>query len=225
MRSRHRRLPCRSCPRSPPTASCSTSRCCRRTSTRARARHSRRGEDGPVPRKSIQGLWSSTGKHRRHLHPEGAARRTHPVGHATADHCQGCAEEVVSLVRRLRRVHEARGRHRRDQQLGAGVRWLRRHRAGVSVGRLQGHRRQGQDHRRAGERSAGARRGRSITARCEAVQRHRNDLLRPLDLQVRGGRAPWGRRHLHRARDRTCRLSLLRRAGLPRRAVRSGDAG
>ena len=73
-------------------------------------------------------------------------------------------------------------------ELRAGLRGLRRAGARVSVGRLQGHGRQGQDDRRARQRPAGRRRGRRDEARREDLRRQGDDVLRPLDLQVREGR-------------------------------------
>ena len=58
----------------------------------------------------------------------------------------------------------------------------------------------------------------------EDVQRQGDDLLRPLDLQVRGGRAARRRRRPDRARDRPGRLSVPGRAGQPAREVRPGHA-
>ena len=57
---------------------------------------------------------------------------------------------------------------------------------------------------------------RSIAARPRALQRQGDDLLRPLDLQVRGGRAPRRGRHPHRPRDRSGRISRSRRPGQSR---------
>ena len=65
-------------------------------------------------------------------------------------------------------------RHRVDRELGADLRRLRRHRARVQVGRLQGRRRQGQDDPRAGQRSADSQRVRSLAARlrrCSTARR------------------------------------------------------
>jgi hypothetical protein len=57
---------------------------------------------------------------------------------------------------------------------------LRRQRAGARLERLRAHRRHGQDRGRAGQRS------RLRDRRRAAVPRQGDDLLRPLDLQVRG---------------------------------------
>ena len=78
------------------------------------------------------------------------------------------------------------------------------------LGRLQGRRCQGQDDRRARQRSAGPRSVGPVEARRQDVQRQGDDLLRPLDLQVRGGRAEGRRRRPDRSRDRPGRLSVLR---------------
>ena len=58
-----------------------------------------------------------------------------------------------------------------------------------TVGRLQGRGRQGQDDRHARQRSADPGSCRSVEAGCADVQRQGDDVLRPLDLQVRRGGA------------------------------------
>ncbi len=88
--------------------------------------------------------------------------------------------------------------------------------ARVRLGRLQGRRREGQDDRRAGQRPAGARSRQGRRARRETVRRPGDDLLRPLDLQVRGGRAAAAppasssstRPARPATRSRSCRASL-----------------
>ncbi len=62
-------------------------------------------------------------------------------------------------------------------------------------------------------------------ARSEDLWRQGDDLLRPLDLQVRNRRAAGRRRRPAHPRDRAGRLSLRRRAIEGQRAVRSRDAG
>ena len=86
----------------------------------------------------------------------------------------------------------------------AGVRRLRRRRAGVPVGRLQGRGPEGQDPARARERSARAAVG------ADAVRRQRDDVLRPLDVQVRGGGAARRGGRAHRAPHRSGGLSVAR---------------
>ena len=71
----------------------------------------------------------------------------------------------------------------------------------------KGARRQGQDARDARQRSAGARSGERRRARSEDVRRQGDDLLRPLDLQVRDRRAEGRGRRADHPRDRAGRLS------------------
>ena len=86
----------------------------------------------------------------------------------------------------LQRRAGRQGVHRRR----GGVRGPRHRGARIQVERLRGRGHQGQDRPGDGQRSAGHRRG------AAALRGTRADLLRPLDLQVRGGRAPGrGRRH------------------------------
>ena len=66
---------------------------------------------------------------------------------------------------------------------------------GAQLGRLQGRRPEGQDRGRAGQRSR-------LRDRQGRLRRQGHDLLRPLDLQVRGGRAPGRARLPDRPRDR-----------------------
>ena len=74
------------------------------------------------------------------------------------------------------------------RELGTRLCRLRRPGAGAPVGRFQGPGRQGQDPHRAGERSAGPEGGQAGGSRSEDVRRQGDDVLRPLDLQVREGR-------------------------------------
>ena len=94
------------------------------------------------------------------------------------------------------------------------------------LGRLQGRGRQRQDARHARQRSAG--RGcRRTPARsiAKVVRRQGDDVLRPLDLQVRDRRGERRCRRAHRPRDRSGRLSVQDSAGQQhRREVRSGHA-
>ena len=131
----------------------------------------------------------------------------------------------LQVARRCRGVDQARRRRRQHREFGPRLRRLRRRRARIQLGRLQGRRSQGQDDGRAGQRSAGAGSGGPVEARQPNVQRHRDDLLRPLDLQVRGGGAAGRGRRAHRPRDRAGRVSVRRRAGQPEREVRPGHAG
>ena len=65
-----------------------------------------------------------------------------------------------------------------------------------------------QDIADADRRSAGSRSERSLKARRQNVQGKGDDLLRPLDLQIRNRSAKRRRRGDHHPRNRTCRLSL-----------------
>ena len=74
-----------------------------------------------------------------------------------------------------------------------------------SSGTTSGRGREGQDDRRPRQRSARRRDRQSERARSEDVRRQGDDLLRPLDLQVREGRRARRRRRAHRPRDRSGR--------------------
>ena len=103
------------------------------------------------------------------------------------------------------------GRQRERRERGArraGVRRLRRRRARVPLGRLQGCRPARQDPARARERSAGARRG------ARAVRRQGDDVLRAVDVQVRGGGAARRRRDADRPRHGAGGLSLAHGGGI-----------
>ena len=194
-----------------------------------RVRRARAGDEGrrahrPVPRGGVQEARAPAGKHRRHVRAEGAARRHHRDQHAAADHRRRRGHEDLQVEGRGRRLDQARRRRRGDQRLRDDLCRLRRDRARVQLGRLQGRRRQGQDHRRARERPAGARRRRSREARRQGLQRQGDDVLRPLDLQVRGGREARCRRHPDRARGRPRRLPVPGRAGQPTREIRPRHA-
>ena len=90
----------------------------------------------------------------------------------------------------------------------ARVRRLRVDRAGVSVERLQGRRREGQGAARARQRSSAPPLG------ADAVRRAGDDVLRSLDLQVRGGRAARCGGDAHRAPHRSGGLRLAGRRRL-----------
>ena len=178
-----------------------------------RAGNQGRGTDGHLHRRRVQEARAQTREHGRDLHPEGAAGRHH--GQADqAPHCrQGRTKAVVQVERRRGGVDQARRRQRRDQGLRDRVRRLRRGSARVQLGRLQGSRRQGQDDHGARQRSRRARSVGAVEARCQDVQRAGDDLLRPLDLQVRGRGAERRGRRADRSRDRSGGLSLLGRPG------------
>ena len=136
---------------------------------------------------------------------------------------QGRDRAPARLARRLRRLDEARGRPRGPRRLRPGVRRLRRPGAGVPVGRLQGRGPPRQDDGRARRRPAGARPREAGRARPEDVRRQGDDLLRPLDLQVRDGREARGRGRPHRPRDGARGVSLRDRPGQDHGAVRPAD--
>ena len=126
---------------------------------------------------------------------------------------KGREEPKAQVARRLRRVDQARHAGRRAREVRRGLRRLRRASARVQLGRLQGRGPSGQDDRRARGRPAGAGSCRRSAARREILRRPRDDLLRPLDLQVRDGPEAGRRGRPHRPRDGGGRVSLCRRAG------------
>ena len=128
------------------------------------------------------------------------------------------------MARRRRGVDEARRRRRRDRRTptssSSATASRRRSTAGTTS-------RASTSRARRSSCSSTIRRcpiRRSDQARRADVQRQRDDLLRPLDLQVRGGGAQGRRRRPDRARDRPGRLSVRGRAGQPRREVRPRHA-
>ncbi len=175
--------------------------------------------------RAVQGGWRRAGQSRRHLGAESAARKPHTDQPLAPRSEEGRPLAVVQAARSGRRLQPARRRCRRGQGLGDCLCRLRRAGAGISVGRLQGPGRQGQDAPRPRQRPPSARPGQSRRARPEDVRRQGHDLLRPLDLQVREGRGTWRGGRVHRPRDRAGGLSVQRRAGLRRRTFRPGDAG
>ena len=124
---------------------------------------------------------------------------------------KGAQKQRVQDQRRLRRVQQARRRRGEDRELRARVRRLRRAGARVPVGRLQGPRRQRQDASSSSSTIRRCRRGPRPGP--DDVRRQGDDLLRPLDLQVREGRRARRGRRAHRPRDRTGRISVLGGAG------------
>ena len=128
------------------------------------------------------------GQYRRHLPSEGPAGRHHP-GAGAAGVQERLPAVAPAVEGRCRGLDQARGGPREPRQLGAGVRRLRRRRAGIQLGRLQRRRREGQDARHARQRPAGARSGEPVSARSQDLWRQGDDVLRPLDLQVRNRRA------------------------------------
>ena len=155
---------------------------------------------------SVQESRRQARQHRRHLRPEGAARRHHATSGAAADQ-ERRAAAAAQVERRRGGLEQARRGTGLARQFRTGVRRLRRRRARIQLGRLQRHRRQGKDARRPRERSAGARPVQPEGARSENLRRESDDLLRPVDLQVRDGPAERCCRRLHRPRDGPGRLS------------------
>ena len=138
---------------------------------------------------------------------------------------RGRSRAPASMGERSRGVDQARRRQRGHRQFRDGLRRLRRRRAGVRLGRLQGPRRQGQDAGDADQRSAGARSREWLAARSQNVRRSGDDLLRAVDVQVRDRRRERRRGRADHPRDRAGRLPLRSAAGRqPRREARSGDA-
>ena len=191
----------------------------------ARARHQGRRADRPVPRNRAEEARAEARQHRRHVYPEGAARRHHGRPDKTADDHQRRLETGDQVARRDGGVDEARRGLGIDRGLGLDLRRLRRRGAGVQLGRLQGRRRQRQNDHRSRERS---RRSGSVgpsKARSEDVWWRCDDVLRPLDLQVRGRRAQGRRWHPRRPRNGTCGVSIFGGPREPEREVRSRHAG
>ena len=179
---------------------------CRRDEFRGpRAGHGGRGADvafirrgipprGPAARQSRQ-LVSRTCRWSRS--PPGQSRaRTSPAARRRSDF-----QLSHRLYRRLLPRPAARlGRRQRHR-----LRRLRHQRAGARLERLCRPRRARQDRDHPGQRS------RLADARPRGpVQRPGDDLLRPLDLQVRGSGAAGRRRRLHRPRHRARLLWLER---------------
>ncbi len=117
------------------------------------------------------------------------------------------------VPRRLGRRLAAAGAGGQGRELRRRLRRLRRRRARVRLGRLQGGRRPGQDARHAGQRPGRSRPERPEPARPHDVQGPGDDLLRPLDLQVRDRLREGRRRGDHRPRDWPRGLSLCGRLG------------
>ena len=113
-------------------------------------------------------------------------RRAHGTGTTPARGDGRRHRPRLHLVHRLRGLDQTRRRDRVDHRFRDGLRRLRRGRAGVRLERLRGRRRRRQDRRHPGERPGLCDPGRS------ALPRQFDDLLRALDLQVRGG-GPAGR--------------------------------
>ena len=104
------------------------------------------------------------------LRPEGAVGRNHlrPGAARRQERPPGADAQVAGRSRRVDEACRADGEHRRFR---AGLCRLRRGRARVQLGRLQGRGREGQDARHARQRSAGRGRVRPGTARREGVRR------------------------------------------------------
>ena len=111
----------------------------------------------------------------------------------------------VYLSRRRHRAHAAGQIERRSGRQRHRVRGIRRGRAGISVERFRRRRREGQDGDRAGQRSGLGQRRR------HAVQGQGDDVLRPLDVQVRRMRAARRGGVPDRARHRRRGLSVAGR--------------
>ena len=161
----------------------------------------------------------------RLLLPDGADRRREGGSLHDQGDRERQGEHDAPVARRRRGVRGiCRGAEQRARR--ARLRRLRCGRARVQVGRLQGNGSQGKDPARARERSAGD------GCRAEAVRWEGDDVLRPLDLQVRGGRAARRSGHADRAHDGIRELSVAhgggiverRAANAPARPIRSAAA-
>ena len=174
---------------------------CRTTSSKA-ARRPRAAANSP--RRIWPRSWRARPRARRrqrHVLPAGADRGIHRRSQLRAERARPHLQ-----VLRGRRGVLGRGGSAGAGAGRRGVRRLRHQRARAEVERLRRRRRErqvGADH---GERSA--RPGR----RADAVRRQGADLLRPLDLQVRRGRASGRRRRAADSHRRIGHLSLAGRA-------------
>ena len=125
-----------------------------------------------------------------------------------------------SMERGLRRLDQARRQKRVDRRLGDGLRRLRSGRPRVRLERLRRRRRGRQDRGHPGQRSGVRDPGRS------GLPRQFDDLLRPLDLQVRGGGAAGRGGGDRRPRGNGGRIPVGgRERQLDRSAVRPGRRG
>ena len=153
-----------------------------------------RGPGTPGEEKSVQYIKSQFARIGLKPGNNGDWFQTVPMVETTADpshhaapHRRRQAARAEDGRRHGHRHHQRQaGGH--DQGQPAGVRRLRRRCARAALERLRRARREGQDRRHAGQRP------RLPCQRRDAVRRQAHDLLRPLDLQVRGSRAPGRRR-------------------------------
>ena len=177
-----------------------------------RAQYPGRGKDRPVHRRALRPGRAAARRRRRWLVPAGRAG-------AQPDRRAGAGR--VHHRRRHPRAGPGRG-HRGGVPVpagqggaggrAAGVRRLRHHRPGAGLGRLRRPGREGQDRGDPGQRSG-------FRERPGRFRRQGDDLLRPLDLQVRGSRAARRGRGADRARDRAGGLPVGDRAQRPQRSA------
>ena len=138
---------------------------------------------------------------------------------------KGGEERKARLARRLRRVDEAGRRARLARRLRARLRRLRRPGARVPVGRLQGRRPSRARRWSCSSAIRPSRTRRRPASSTRRVRRPGDDLLRPLDLQVRDGREDGRGGCSDRPRDGAGRLPVRGGAGEGGRAVRPRDEG
>ena len=180
-------------------------------------RNPRRRARREVHRGAVPPTRSRARRRQRHLLPAGAGHRAHPHALARGGRAVGHAAQVEG---RLCPLVDAQ-RLQRAGARGRGVRGLRHRGARAGVERLRRARREGEDRRRAGERSR--------AAGLDHVSRQDPHLLRTVDLQDRRG-PPAGRRRPpagphHRERhlsvdDRPHRGGPARRSGSRARPIR-----
>ena len=192
---RRRVLPVASMPKIDRRRFSSTSRCCRPTSTKGRAPGTK-GEDLTV--RYLEDQFKKLGL--KPGNPDGTYVQKVPLVGITGKEAKpltitkGTQKQHAQVEGRGGGLDQARGRRRRDRRVRRRLRRLRRRGAGVQLGRLQGRRRQGQDDRRPRQRSRRCPIRPTREARSEDVRRQGDDVLRPLDLQIRGRRAQGRRR-------------------------------
>ena len=212
----------RRCRRSTPAACWPTSRCCRRTSSKDAAPGSK-GEELTV--KFLQDAFTTIalspgntdGTFIQPLPPGG---RHHRHQHEALDDHRQREKDDVPLARRCRGLDQARRRHVVNRELGDDLRRLRRDSfTEYNWDNFKDVDVKGRADPRARQRPADTECLRPVAARRHGVQRQGDDLLRPLDLQVRGRRPPRRGRHPDRPRDRSGRVSVHGRPGQPRREV------
>ncbi len=180
---------------------------------RPRAGHAGRGQDARLSGRAFRGRGPAAGQQRQVV-PGRAAGRDHRRGSRRAQRLWPGGGFAVRGRKRLGRGELPRtGEHLAARQR-AGVRRLRHRRARKGLERLRRDRHAREDRGHPGQRSRLAQRN-----RCRPLQRPGNDLLRALDLQVRGSGAARRGSGADRARRLSRRLWLERRRAVVDRAA------